>query len=219
MHLALPREMPKADVIIHAGDFSNIGHQIDAIKFFNWFNALDYKHRIVIAGNHDIFMEKGNDSEIRMTVPPDVTYLKESGVTIDGIKFWGSPYQPEFMNWAFNVPRGEEIKKHWDKIPEGTDVLITHGPPKDVLDFCPNWEVRGAFVNVGCEELRKAVDRIKPKVHVFGHVHYPGGDHKEVDGTLFINAAICNEAYAPINKPQMFDIYENSGTVDYVSIF
>lgn len=206
MHLALPREMPKADVIIHAGDFSNHGTMEDAIRFFAWFNAIDYKHRICIAGNHDVFMERGSQSAINAIIPPGVTYLKESGVTIDGIKFWGSPYQPEFFNWAFNVPRGKEIREHWDLIPADTDVLITHGPAKNILDHCPNFQLPGSIIHVGCEELRKVLDQIKPRAHIFGHVHYPGGEFRQTKDTLSLNVAICTEAYAPINKPQMFDI-------------
>ena len=218
MHRSLP-QLPKADVIIHAGDFCNIGSQLDAIKFLHWFNALDYPHRICIGGNHDIIMEKGSESEVRMLVPPGVTYLRESGVTIDGVRFWGSPYTPTFMDWGFMADRGEDIRKHWDLIPNDVDVLITHGPAHGICDTCPNWDVMGAYQHVGCEELRKAVDRLKPRVHLFGHVHYSGGDHFVGADTLSINAAICNEAYVPINKPHLFDIWPNGDCAEYVSVF
>jgi len=96
-------------------------------------------------------------------------YLENSGVEIDGVKFWGSPWQPEFFNWAFNLPRGRRLAEIWALIPDDTEVLITHTPPYGILDRVDSGE------HVGCEDLRRALQRVKPKVHVFGHIHEDRG--------------------------------------------
>jgi len=113
----------------------------------------------------------------------DIIYLNDTGTTIEGLKIWGSPVQPEFFNWAFNRERGEDICKHWDLIPDDTDILITHGPAFGILDRV----LEGEYV--GCSDLLKKIKQIKPKIHAFGHIHEAYGQCEE-DGTTFINA--CN---------------------------
>lgn len=110
---------------------------------------------------------------------------------MEGIKFYGSPWQPWYYDWAFNEQRGEKIKAKWDLIPEDTDVLITHGPPMGILDKTLE------SGHVGCEELVKAVHRIKPKLHIFGHIHEDHGELR-LHGTHFVNAASCNLKYKPV---------------------
>jgi Icc-related predicted phosphoesterase len=130
--------------------------------------------------------------------------LENSSVNIDGKTFWGSPVQPEFCNWAFNVPRGPEIKKYWDGIPDSglVDVLVTHGPPMGILDqAAPH---RGSD-NLGCEDLMKQVEISKPLVHVFGHIH-GGAGQQDYRGTRFVNASVVNEAYRVVNPPRVLDI-------------
>lgn len=218
--------LPSGDAIIHCGDFCNIGTMNECIRFFGWFNALPFKHRIVIAGNHDIAMDLNHpdsslpsfgcvsESTLGAIIPQSegFHYLNDSGCEIvddknphDTIKIWGSPVQPRFFNWAFNRDRGEDIRKHWDLIPSGIDILVTHGPSAGFNDECPDFRVRGKMVNVGCEDLKEALKRVKPKVHCCGHVHYGHGSKFDED-TLHINASICNESYAPINKAQVFDL-------------
>ena len=201
MHLS---DIPDGDILIHTGDFCNHGSMLDCIKFFNWFGTKPHKHKIVIAGNHDIWMEKANPSEIAAIIPPGITYLNDSGCEVEGLKFWGSPVQPTFFNWAFNRDRGEHIQQHWDLIPEGTDVLLTHGPVRYRLDECPDWNTNG-LKRVGCQNLYDTVKKIKPILHICGHVHYSYGDCFN-NGTTFINASVCNEAYEPLNKPYIVDI-------------
>jgi Icc-related predicted phosphoesterase len=204
-HLQLPK-LPEADVVVFAGDFCNSGSMVDCIRFLNWFNMLDYKHRICIAGNHDRYMDEGSPSGIRVIIPPGVTYLQESGIEIEGLKFWGSPYTPTFLNWYFMADRGLDIQKHWDKIPDDTDILITHGPVRGIHDLVPKWEVLGAYENVGCEDLQRTVEMIKPMLHICGHVHC-GYGIKSDRYTTYINASVCNEDYNPLaNKPVLVDI-------------
>ena len=112
------------------------------------------------------------------------------------IRLYGSPWQPDFNMWAFNLPRNsEEMKGHWDSIPEDTDILITHGPPFGYLDI-PG----GQGIRVGCEMLRYRIDEIKPKIHVFGHIHGSAGYYYN-GHTHFINASILDERYNYTNLP------------------
>lgn len=193
-------EMPEGDVLVHAGDIMGHGRRNYEIKSFNrWLGTLDYEHKIVIAGNHDwLFQTNREYTEELMT---NATYLQDSSVVIDGVKFYGSPWQPEFYNWAFNLERGEELKEKWDMIDEDTDVLITHGPAWGHLD------VIGAE-QVGCEELAYAIERVKPSYHIFGHIHYSYGTEYS-NGVNYINAATCTEAYKPDNPPIVFTYGED----------
>lgn len=123
------RQLPKGDTLIHAGDVSKRGHPMEILDFLDWFTNQKFKHKVFIAGNHDFFLERAHTNVIEQMIPKDVIYLNNSGVQLDGVKFWGSPITPWFNNWAFNRERGTEIKQYWDLIPENTNVLITHGPP------------------------------------------------------------------------------------------
>ncbi len=119
-----------------------------------------------------------------------INYLQDEGIEIDGVKFWGTPWQPEFCNWAFNLPRGKQIREKWDLIPDDTDVLITHGPPYSILD-----SINDGCPPLGCQDLLETVvERVNPRVHVFGHIH---GGHGEEDrqGTKYINASLLDESY------------------------
>jgi len=194
MHRSL--NMPDGDVLIHAGDFSSHGSLEDVSEFNEWLGGLNYLHKIVIAGNHELCLER--DTEKAEALITNAIYLKDSSVVIDGVKFYGAPWQPCFFNWAFNLERGTELKEKWDLIDSDTDVLITHGPPHGYLDETLEGE------HVGCEELIKVVCCIKPKLHIFGHIHYGYGSVR-VGATTFVNASTCTERYAPVNEPLVFD--------------
>lgn len=187
--------LPEGDVVIHAGDVSGRGLLPEIRDFLNWFEKLNFKYKIFIAGNHDFYFESIDDFQRE-----GIIYLNDSRMEINGIKIWGSPIQPEFHNWAFNRKRGEEIKEHWDLIPSDTDILITHGPPYSILDKTINLE------NVGCEELLTKVQSIKPKFHLFGHVHEGYGIDKNDLGTIFINASVLDERYRLKNDPITFEL-------------
>lgn len=191
--------IPDSDVLIVAGDISNRGSLYEVELFHEFVNRLPHTHKILVAGNHDWAFQDAPNHLVVEALKADVTYLQDSGCEIDGIKFWGSPWQPEFFNWAFNLPIGQALADKWALIPDDTDVLITHGPPHGILDFTQRGE------SVGCEQLRKAVDRIKPKFHVFGHIHHSYGVYKG-ESTTFINASICTERYEPDNYAITFDI-------------
>lgn len=194
-------ELPKGDILIHAGDCTNFGTTAQVSQFIHWFSEQDFKHKIFIAGNHDFFFEEQSEVLIHdlLSDYPDVIYLEDSEVTVEGLKIWGSPYTPTFFDWAFMRDRGEEIQQHWDLIPKDTDILITHGPPYRILDTAPGHK------SVGCEELLIAVKKVNPMYHIFGHIHGDYGVEQQID-TTFVNASICSEQYKPINKPITIEI-------------
>lgn len=194
-------EVPDGDVLIHAGDFLNRGtiYQ-ELVSFTNWWNKQPHKIKILVAGNHDILVQERPD--ILKNLLYGTEYLQDSGTQYLGLRFWGSPYTPNFFpeQWAFNRERGAKIKSHWNLIPEDTDILITHGPPYGILDqIKPNSE------HLGCEELWKAVIRIKPKICCFGHIHGGAGE-TEIAITHFINASQVNDKYKVVHKPIVIDI-------------
>lgn len=190
--------IPNGDVLIFAGDLGGWGTLTEVESFARWMRHLPHAHKIVVAGNHDwAFFKPSQKWRARgMLADNGITYLEDSGVNINGINFYGSPWTPAFFNWAFMYPRNSEMAQEtWKKVPDNTDVLITHGPPRDILDDAYSEP------HAGCDNLRVAVlNRIKPMVHVFGHLHN-GYGMAEIGGTTFVNAAICNDGYDPINLP------------------
>jgi Icc-related predicted phosphoesterase len=204
-HKHLP-PLPKADVIIHAGDFTSIGNSHEIVNFMQWYFKLPYDHKIVIAGNHDWLFETHRLLALEK-VPKNVIYLEDSGIEIDGIKFWGSPVQKPFNNWAFNRPE-EKLAQHWAAIPDDIDVLITHSPPYSIMDFVsPNGSHEGSpslYIEV--------VERIKPKIHIFGHIHESYGI-KVIENITFINASNLNGDYMCVNEPFLVEIIDGKVTI------
>jgi Icc-related predicted phosphoesterase len=194
-----PLQLPPGDTLLHTGDISKRGSEIEIQLFLEWFSRQDFEHKIFIAGNHDFFFEKESPEKIAAMIPEGVTYLNDSGITIDGINFWGSPVQPRFFDWAFNRDRGAEIDRHWQLIPPDVDVLLTHGPPHGILD-----RTADGF-EAGCEMLRKRIAEVKPKLSVFGHIHESYG-MCEVEGTTFVNASVLNLQYQLVNEAVSFFI-------------
>ena len=182
-----------------------------------------YDHKIFVAGNHDWAFYRNpawlsgviNDENLSQS---DVTYLQDSELIIEDpgfsrpIKIWGSPWQPEFMNWAFNVPR-DELHKYWELIPKDTDVLITHGPPQEIRDFA---QYTKTFE--GCSSLRFHVEeRIRPALHVFGHLHESYGA-MALKETLYVNASTATLRYEMINKPIVVDLIEVADEVIAIKV-
>ena len=161
--------MPAGELLIHAGDMLRRGTLQELRYAAEWIDAQPYRHKVVIAGNHDWPFAR-DPRAARAALPADVVYLQDAEATLDGVRIWGSPWQPEFLDWAFNLPRGEPLAKVWAMIPAGIDVLVTHGPPRGYGDRV----LRDAEA-LGCEDLLRAVDRVRPALHVFGHIHEDGG--------------------------------------------
>jgi len=195
-------------ILIHSGDISYRGELFEVENFLNWFDSIGFRKKIFIPGNHDFIFEENPEivESLLKEKYKSVTYLNDSGIEIDGIKFWGSPVTPRFFDWAFN--RDEDIQNHWDLIPVDTNVLITHGPPYGILDSTIRTQE-----SVGCKYLRdKLYDIHGLNVHVFGHIHEGyglrrinyGNDGERI--VNFINASHLNFKYEPVNPPIILTI-------------
>lgn len=194
-------QVPDCDTLIHCGDWSRNKDISCVVDFLRWMERQKPKNKIFIAGNHDLLAEQEPKlfKILLAEFCPSAIYLQDSGVTIDGVKFWGSPVSPRFYNWAFNRDRGEDIKRHWEMIPDDTNVLITHGPPQGILDLSNNWDHatgRKFDDHLGCYDLAQSVIAIRPFIHCFGHIHGSGGLIFESDKTKFINASLMDENYS-----------------------
>jgi predicted MPP superfamily phosphohydrolase len=214
--------IPECDLLLFGGDSTSRGSQYDFKSFLEWFSGLKGpKYKVFIAGNHDLCFEQRFDDETKANTwleqlldkhqvrrkdkrtgtwlwpESDLIYLEDTNVVLAGLKIHGSPWTPWFHGdyWAFNKRRGEDIAKVWEKIPLDTDILVTHGPAEHILDFAP----QGGY-NVGCHDLIKRIEIVKPKLHVFGHIHNGYGELNR-DKITFINASVCDELYRPVNKP------------------
>lgn len=200
-HDMVTRFLIGGDVIIHAGDSTGRGSLPELNQFFEWFSSLNYTHKIFIAGNHDWgFQKNPNTYKEILKIHPSITYLQDSYTIIDGVKIYGSPWQPEFFNWAFNLPRGgNNLREKWSGIPDDTNILITHGPPNGYLDYSFHGNER-----VGCELLLERVKEVKPFFHIFGHIHNSHG-HIYENETNFINASVLDDKYGLTYGPYQFD--------------
>ncbi|XFG00946.1 hypothetical protein AB1E19_004570 [Capra hircus] len=217
-----PIQMPYGDVLIHAGDFTELGLPSEVKKFNEWLGSLPYEYKIVIAGNHELTFDqefmadlikqdfyyfpsvsklKPENYENVQSLLTNCIYLQDSEVAVRGFRVYGSPWQPWFYGWGFNLPRGQALLEKWNLIPEGVDVLITHGPPLGFLDWVPKKMQR-----VGCVELLNTVQRrVQPRLHVFGHIHEGYG--VMADGTTtYVNASVCTVNYQPVNPPIVIDL-------------
>lgn len=185
--------VPEGDVLIHAGDSTMMGSPEEVAEFDASLARLPHRHKLVIAGNHDWFFYRNRRNPgLAQAFLKNAVYLQDSLFEIDDLKIYGSPWQPEFGGWAFNLARGPRIKEKWDLIPP-CDILVTHGPPAGHGD-----EVCGE--KVGCVDLLEAVRRVKPRLHVFGHIHEGYGVTDEGPTTL-ANVSVCDRGYRPVNPP------------------
>lgn len=219
LHDEIPKEhKPSADVLLHAGDFTNTG-ELEQVESLNkWLQAYPAAEKIVIAGNHDVtfheeyYRKTGatrfhrgcgaydcTKAKALLTKASACTYLEDSSIEVRGYRIYGSPWQPEFCDWAFNLPKGAACRKCWEAIPAELDILVTHGPPFGRGDRCSPGH------RAGCEELLTAIKARKVSVNIFGHIHEAYGCSAD-EVTLFVNASTCTEGYRPSNAPIVFDL-------------
>ena len=198
--------VPDGDVLVHAGDMTMRGDLAAIANAGAWLASLPHEHKVVIAGNHDwAFQETPAEAIAALRQDDSIHYLQDSAVELGGLQFYGSPWQPEFCNWAFNLPRNEHrLRKVWESVPNNTDVLVSHGPPHGILDRCPD-RYTGCLISVGDEVLMRTCRRVRPRLHVFGHIHEGYGSKTE-GPTQFVNASICTGSYAPSNAPVVVDM-------------
>lgn len=190
--------IPECDILVHSGDITGLGGLEPLRDFSNWIGELKandtIKEAVVVCGNHDFCFENAKAKKAREIISENAYYLQDSGIKINGIKFWGTPWQPEFGDWAFNLPIGPKLKAIWELIPIDTDILVTHSPPHKILDKCADNR------EVGCPDLVKRIKVIKPTIHAFGHIHEAAGSVK-IDDVLHINASMCDPWNRIVNKP------------------
>lgn len=225
-HHKVTKDLPGGDLLIHAGDFMSSGYSpYEAEEFFKWYDGINnYDTKILIAGNHDRLMETDPEwAKGILTGYKTIEYLQDEECVLyfdgpngdwpeENVHIYGSPWQPEFYNWAFNLPRnGAEMKARWDAIPTWTDILVTHGPPFEYLDIPGG----GQPIRVGCEMLRERVDVVRPKIHVFGHIHGSHGYYYN-GHTHFFNASVLNERYDYANLPFTFDWIEETNEIKWL---
>ncbi len=189
--------VPEGDILIHAGDFTRRG-TMDELRLFDAFlRRQPHPHKFVVSGNHDHCAQENDGASESLL--ENAIHLVDASAVACGLKIYGSPWQPWFMNGAFNLWKKTALREKWDLIPEGIDILITHTPPYDILDRTQfGWRV-------GCGELRAAVERIAPRLHVFGHIHEAYGRLRK-GTTEFVNAALCNLRYRVVNAPVVVDL-------------
>ena len=227
-HNQLNGLLPGGDLLIHSGDISSLGRKSEVERFVKWFNDIDnYTNKVFIAGNHDMTFDREQllrdklahfegkteyDTECAKGKPdwlkellgihlrPNVSYLENSDVTIDGIKIWGSPVTPSFgYGWGFNKDRGYDINEVWNTIPMDTNIVITHGP---IYGYCDRTDRGG--LNVGCEQLYHRLNEVKHQLHFSGHIHEAYG-YRNTDWGYAFNGCNCDLSYLINNKPMTFD--------------
>lgn len=193
-------KIPSCDILVHSGDATGRGTLQEVSSFLYWFSQQPAKHKVFVAGNHDHLAER-DSSMLKMLLSerPSITYLENSSAEVMGLKFWGSPWTLKYGNWAF-MGDEELLKSKFEMMPEKVDIIVCHGPPHGILDLTSDG------IHAGSKSLRhQVIDRARPKVVCFGHIHEGYGTYKFGD-TLYINASICNGMYSPINLPITLEI-------------
>lgn len=188
--------IPEGDILIHAGDCTEGGTRHETSDFLAWFSSQPHRHKILVPGNHDFYFQKPENIK---EIPKNIHLLIDEGREIEGLQIWGSPFIPSNGNWAFSRERGAVIKKHWDLIPQTTNILITHTPAFGILDQIENGS------HVGCEELAKTLKFVQPKYHFFGHIHQASGKLIR-PGTEYFNLSILDERLRIMNSPVILDL-------------
>lgn len=194
--------VPAGDILLHSGDLTARGSLGELEEVASWLGQLPHRHKVVIAGNHDFCLQQQADQAEAILARQGLHYLRDRALELEGLRLWGSPWQPWFHDWAFNLARGPELAAIWKQIPEDTELLLTHGPPHGILDA--TWDGR----KVGCEQLRERLPQLAQlKLHLFGHIHEASGS-LVLGSTHFINASICDLRNRPVFPVRVVDTEE-----------
>ena len=160
------------DMVIHSGDATNprdpYASEQEMLNFISWFGSLPIKHKVFVAGNHDLCIERNLVTKIDF-MKNGIVYLENDYAEVEGIKIWGSPFTPTFgQGWAFNKKRSA-LHDIWKEIPDDVDIVVVHGPPKGILDLA--YHQLNCIEFCGDEALRKRMYLLNPKLCLFGHIH------------------------------------------------
>lgn len=221
--------IPPVDLLVHAGDFTLRGTPEEFAAFNNWLGRQPSRLNLICAGNHEWLAEK--NLGLARAILTNGKLLVDERYEVDGLRLYFSPWQPWYCDWAFNLPRGgSELERRWAAIPDDTDMLVTHGPPWGLGDKVPRYrssasggpDIPNGYEHVGCALLKNRVGQVRPRWHVFGHIHAAYGIHRTIEAekgepgkhTAFVNAAICNEHYEHINPVVVIDT--ETGVIEQV---
>lgn len=198
-HLDLFSNVRHADVVVHCGDATRQGTAFEINAFSSWFKELPCALKLFVPGNHDKLFQE-DEMKARHLLDSSITCLIDESIVIDGVHFYGTPFLPSYGPWAFGLGRGSsEMRRARASIPH-CDVLITHGPPANILD-------RVNTHHAGCEDLYRRIACDPPKIHAFGHVHEGYGAKYDMRlETMFLNVACCDGNYRPVNRPLLADV-------------
>jgi Icc-related predicted phosphoesterase len=211
---------PGGDILIHAGDISSMGYEHEIRQFCKWFSKIPgYDHKVFIAGNHDWGFQNNAEKVAEILAEyPGIDYIQDEMYVAGedwetSIRIYGSPWQPEFYNWAFNLPRkGEELKEKWKAIPSDAHIVVTHGPAHGHVD-----RISGQYENLGCELLTERLAENKNMIHVCGHIH-TGYGHSKTEHTNFFNASVLDERYAVAHRPITIDWNPETNEFEFVEV-
>lgn len=199
-------KLPKGDLLIHAGDACSYGNEQEFRTFACQFREAPFKYRIFVAGNHDRFVESNRHDAIEM-LGKDVIYLQDEQCSIEGYNIYGSPWVPAFCNWAFNADE-RQLELAADAVPEGLDILVTHGPPYGLMD--DGLRFGYLHTHIGSQPLARKLLKLhekdeSPYLHIFGHNHCGYGVALD-NGVLVANVAQVNEEYKLVHPPIVFNL-------------
>jgi Icc-related predicted phosphoesterase len=198
-------KVPDADLLIFAGDMTHCRTDQEVADFNTFLGTLPHTHKIVVAGNHDHRLT--DDPQKAKLLLSEAIYLQDEAVVVAGISIYGSPWNPLFNDYAcdaFALPRGKVLKEKWDMIPPDIDILVTHTPPSGILD-------RNGPVSHGCTDLAAAITLLKPKYHIFGHIHNRHGAVKHGE-TWYINCNVQGKG-EELRSPLLLE-YETGNIVE-----
>lgn len=201
-------EQYNADVLVYAGDWTmgNDINLLEADEFLSWMHRLPFKHKILVAGNHEVTVEEAPERFVHMlSFYPSITYLMNKEVVIDGVKFFGSPYSNEFFDWAFMEDEWD-LAEIWRMIPDDVNVLITHGPAYGCNDRVINSGKRDPHVGSAALTKRKQELKGTLKAHISGHIHEAYGAYIDEDGVTNICACLLDEKYRFVNAPILLEL-------------
>ena len=208
LHGLLP-DIPPCDLLLIAGDICPVenhdtGFQAEWLDtaLRRWLERVPARKTVAVAGNHDFVFE-----QVPELVPRDLdwTYLQDSGCVWEGLRIWGTPWQPWFFDWAFNL-REPELVRVWASIPDRTDILVLHGPPHGFGDAVPR---RGSVEHAGSPSLTERLREVQPRLAVFGHIHEGRGEYR-LGKTVLANVALVDAEYRNVHPPWVHELKTDS---------